>query len=291
MVDGRGETGEGRYTPGRCTIAELLARADTLNHSSDTPRLDTEILLAHCLERDRTYLFTWPNRAVSPDQADHFRQLLARRQRGEPVAHLTGTREFWSLTLKVSAATLIPRPDTETLVEATLKRVTAQNARVLDLGTGTGAIALALASEHPEWRLVAVDVVPEAVVLARENARHCGIGNIEVLHSDWFTAVDGTFDAIVSNPPYIDRDDPHLHTGDVRFEPASALVADSGGLAAISHIAREGRHRLNTGGWLLVEHGADQGAAVRDIFAAHGYDAVETVPDLAGRERVTLGHR
>lgn len=288
MKDGKGETGDGRQEG---TVAGLLALADTLTGISDTPRLDTEVLLAHCVERDRTWLFTWPDRAVSPGQVDHFLQLLARRRQGEPVAHLTGTREFWNLTLQVSPATLIPRPDTETLVEMTLHTVTTDNARILDLGTGTGAIALALASERPAWQLVAVDVVPDAVTLARENARRCGLGNVEVIHSDWFGQVEGCFDAIVSNPPYIEAGDPHLKQGDVRFEPLSALVADDKGLADILYIARESRQHLKSGGWLLLEHGATQAADVRQILSSAGYVAVTTHQDLAGLDRVTLGQR
>ncbi|KOQ85654.1 peptide chain release factor N(5)-glutamine methyltransferase, partial [Enterobacter hormaechei] len=216
--------------------------------------------------------------------------LLARRKTGEPVAHLVGEREFWSLPLYVSAATLIPRPDTECLVEQALARLPAQPCQILDLGTGTGAIALALASERPDCTVTAVDVMPDAVALARRNVERLGLNNVSVLQSSWFAALESrVFEMIVSNPPYIDEDDPHLAQGDVRFEPLTALVAANQGLADLDHIVTTSRQYLLPGGWLLVEHGWTQGEAVRALFTRAGYAAVETCRDYGGNERLTLG--
>ncbi len=271
------------------TVADLLARAAELAPVSGTPRLDAEVLLCHVLRRDRTWLFTWPDKPVDPDQCRAFDALLARRRCGEPVAYITGEREFWSLTLKVSPDTLIPRPETELLVETALARLGKPRSRILDLGTGTGAVALALAVEQPDWTVLAVDSAPGAVTLARHNAGRLGLANVEVRISDWFASVDGRFDLIVSNPPYIAEGDPHLRAGDVRFEPVGALAAGPDGLRDLRRIAREALDHLCEGGLLLVEHGADQGAAVRDLFGQAGLRGVETLRDLAGLDRVTLG--
>lgn len=201
-----------------------------------------------------------------------------------------GEREFWSLPLYVSAATLIPRPDTECLVEQALARLPATPARILDLGTGTGAIALALASERPDCQVTAVDVMPDAVALAQRNLARLALPNVTVLHSSWFTALgDRQFETIVSNPPYIDEADPHLAEGDVRFEPRSALVAADHGLADLSHIITQSRQHLVSGGWLLLEHGWTQGEAVRALFLQAGFERVETCRDYGGNERLTVG--
>lgn len=271
------------------TIGDLLARATELAPVSPSPRLDVEVLLCHCLGCDRSRLFARPEQAVEADALRSFEALLARRRQGEPIAHLTGEREFWSLALKVTPDTLIPRPDTELLVEAALARWPAARARVLDLGTGTGAIALALAAERPGWTLVAVDSNPGAVALARENAARHGLGRVRIRVSDWFQAVEGPFDLIVANPPYIAAHDHHLGQGDVHFEPASALVSGDGGLDDLAHIIGAGMDHLASAGLLMVEHGADQGDAVRRLFTETGYRGVETLRDLAGLERVTLG--
>lgn len=270
------------------TLAQALARSVELP-DSDSPRLDIELLLCHLLGCERSYLFMRPEHVLSPEQAQAFEALLARRRAGEPVAHLTGRRGFWTLELEVSPATLIPRPDTESLVEQALALLPDGAHRVADLGTGTGAIALALASERPGWLVVGSDRVADAVALAERNRARLGIGNVRFVRGSWCEPLHGQFTMIVSNPPYIDRDDPHLDEGDVRFEPRSALVADERGLADIRRIAEQARDCLAPGGWLLLEHGYDQGAAVRELLATAGYERIETTPDLGGRDRVTRG--
>jgi len=273
------------------TVKDTLARAAG-QIDSDSARLDAEVLLAHILGRSRTWLYTWPEYELSEAEQAGYDGLLARRRAGEPVAHLTGVREFWSLPLKVDASTLIPRPDTELLVELALELCPPQPLRALDLGTGTGAIALALASERPAWEILAADKSADAAALAEENRRALGFDNVRVTQSDWFAQMaPQAFGLIVSNPPYIDAADPHLAQGDVRFEPRSALVADNAGLADIERIARGSRKYLAAGGWLLVEHGWQQAAAVRKIFAAAGYKQVDSRKDYSGWERVTLGRR
>ncbi|MEB6378032.1 peptide chain release factor N(5)-glutamine methyltransferase [Leclercia adecarboxylata] len=256
----------------------------------ESPRRDAEILLEHVTGKPRTYLLAFGETALTADQQEQLEVLLARRKTGEPVAHLVGEREFWSLPLYVSAATLIPRPDTECLVEQALARLPATSARILDLGTGTGAIALALASERPDCQVTAVDLMPDAVALAARNLARLELKNVTVLQSSWFAALaDQQFEMIVSNPPYIDECDPHLGEGDVRFEPRSALVAADNGLADLSHIIAGSRQHLASGGWLLLEHGWTQGEAVRNLFLQAGFAHVETCRDYGGNERLTLG--
>ncbi|MBV1786791.1 peptide chain release factor N(5)-glutamine methyltransferase [Marinobacterium sp. D7] len=256
---------------------------------SDSARLDAELLLCHVLEKTRSYLFTWPERELDPDQQAQYLALLERRIAGEPVAHLTGLREFWTLSLEVTPDTLIPRPDTETLVEAALARLSDGPYRVADLGTGTGAIALALASERPHWQVVATDRIAAAAALAERNRDRLGLHNVDVLTGSWCEPLSGRFDMILSNPPYIDETDPHLAQGDVRFEPRSALVAAASGLADIRQIAEQARAYLKPCGWLLFEHGYDQGQPVRALLNGLGYAEVATLSDLGGHERVTLG--
>ncbi|MCU6666616.1 peptide chain release factor N(5)-glutamine methyltransferase [Silvania hatchlandensis] len=266
----------------RHAVSELSA--------SDSPRRDAEILLGHVTGRARTYILAFAETVLTRDEETQLAELLARRKTGEPVAHLVGEREFWSLPLYVSAATLIPRPDTECLVEQALARLPASPARILDLGTGTGAIALALASERPDCQVTAVDVMPDAVALAQRNVDRLALPNVTVVHSSWFSALaDRQFETIVSNPPYIDEADPHLGEGDVRFEPRSALVAAGQGLADLSQIITAARQHLVSGGWLLLEHGWTQGEAVRALFLQAGYQQVETCRDYGGNERLTLG--
>lgn len=269
--------------------AWLRAAVSELSES-ESPRRDAEILLEHVTGKARTYILAFGETLLTAEQEAQLAELLARRKRGEPVAHLTGEREFWSLPLYVSAATLIPRPDTECLVEQALARLPESACRILDLGTGTGAIALALASERPDCQVTAVDVMPDAVALAQRNLARLGFSNVQILQSSWFSAIASQqFDMIVSNPPYIDEQDPHLSQGDVRFEPLTALVAANEGLADIEHIITTARDHLVSGGWLLLEHGWTQGAAVRALFSAAGYAAVETCRDYGGNDRLTLG--
>lgn len=270
------------------SIAQLLARATELENLSDSARLDTELLLADALQQSRTYLYTWPERLLTAEQQVLFEAKFARRLEGEPVAYILGYQDFWSLRLQVSPATLIPRPETELLVEQALSLLDEGRARVADLGTGTGAIALALATERPSWQLVAVDLQPAAVTLAETNRRQLGLPNVEVMAGSWCqTLAEDDFDLIVSNPPYIDPEDHHLDEGDVRYEPRSALVSEQSGLADIQAIAEQAQRCLKPGGWLLFEHGYEQGAAVRALLQQQGYKDIQTLQDLAGLDRVT----
>ena len=256
-----------------------------------SPSIDAAVLLCHTLDKPRSYLLTWPEKHLTLEQEHHFQELLQRRLTGEPVAYIVGEREFWSLPLKVSPSTLIPRPDTERLVEVALDKTYGKTGEILDLGTGTGAIALALASEMPNRSVMGIDLRPEAQQLATENAARLGINNASFLHGSWFEPLSENhrFSLIVSNPPYIEKDDPHLSQGDVRFEPITALVAEEKGLADIKHIADNARHFLEADGWLAFEHGYDQGDAVREIMQALGYLDVITEKDYGGNDRVTLG--
>ena len=273
------------------SIAELLQEKTRLHKVSDSAALDIELLLCHCLQKPRSFLRARPEHEVAPGVAEQFFNLLARREVGEPVAYLTGKKGFWTLELEVSPATLIPRPETELLVEKALEwSGLPEKARVLDLGTGTGAIALALASEKRAWQVIGVDSQPDAVSLSQRNAQQLQLSNVEFKQSDWFTALTGEgFDIVVSNPPYIDPDDKHLKEGDVRFEPSSALVSDRKGLADIEIIIRQAIDYLTSMGGLLLEHGYDQGEAVRALMTAEGYSQVITYQDLAGHDRVTAG--
>lgn len=278
------------------SIAQCLQRAQELEFISDSARLDIELLLCHILQKNRTYLFTWPDKMLSPEQAEDFLQFFNRRKSGEPIAHILGQREFWSLPLAVNNSTLIPRPDTELLVELVLELFAddsvEQQRTCLDLGTGTGAIVLAIASEKPQWQLVGVDKSADAVALAEKNRRALQFAQVQIRQSDWFSAIAAQqFDVIVSNPPYIDPQDPHLDQGDVRFEPRSALIADKHGLADIELIVQQGWNYLHEQGWLLLEHGYDQGQAVRDLLTARGFVQVQTRTDLGGNERVTFGRK
>lgn len=273
------------------SVAELLQHRQQLLAVSDSAALDTELLLCHCLKKSRSYLKAWPEADVPAPLERRFMELLGRRRQGEPVAYLLGERGFWTLDLQVSPATLIPRPETELLVEKALALFPASaRVRVLDLGTGTGAIALALASERPGWQLLATDVQPEAVALAESNRQRLGLHNVEVRQSSWFESVAATgFDIIVSNPPYIDPDDPHLEQGDVRFEPRSALVAQRQGMADIETIVAAAGAYLNPAGWLLFEHGYDQAAPSQTLLRQAGFSHIFTEQDLAGLDRISGG--
>ncbi|WP_115045695.1 peptide chain release factor N(5)-glutamine methyltransferase [Xanthomonas arboricola] len=254
-------------------------------------RRDAEPLLLHALGRDRAWLFAHGRDRVDAAVAQAFEELVLRRQAGEPVAYLTGTRGFWTLELAVSTATLIPRADTERLVELALERLDAlPGRRVADLGTGSGAIALAIASERPQAQVIATDASAAALAVAQRNADSHRLGNVDCRQGSWFAPLAGErVDLIVSNPPYIAAQDPHLRQGDLRYEPASALASGPDGLDDIRLIAAEAPAHLLPGGWLLLEHGWDQGAAVAALLQARGFDAVATHQDLEQRDRVTSG--
>lgn len=274
------------------SIGQLLTAASKRLSKSDSASLDAQVLLASVLDVDRSYFYSWPDKVIAADLVEQFESLVERRQCGEPVAYLVGKQEFWSLELNVSPATLIPRPETELLVELVLEKIAACHAVGIDLGTGTGAIALAIASERPQWQLVGVDYSEQAVELANLNQQQLAIANVDFLQSSWLSKVDdkylGACDFIVSNPPYIDAEDPHLSLGDVRYEPKSALVAENDGYQDIIDIARQSQKFLKPEGILLFEHGFEQGAQVRAILDEYGYGGIRTVTDLAGLERVTL---
>ncbi|MBE0369008.1 peptide chain release factor N(5)-glutamine methyltransferase [Pseudoalteromonas aurantia] len=272
------------------TVAQAIAWATSeFADLSDTAKLDAEVLLLHILAKPRSYLFAWPDAQLVGVQYNEFKKSVARRVKGEPVAHIIGEREFWSLPLNVNSSTLIPRPDTETLVEYVLSLTFAEDAQVLDLGTGTGAIALALASEMPAWQITAVDFSNDAVALAQSNKRKLAIKNVTIMQSDWYQSVAGQhFDLIVSNPPYIEADDIHLTQGDVRFEPLSALVALDEGMSDIKNIIDKGRDHLKPGGVLLIEHGYQQAIKLQQYFAQMAYTNILTIKDMSGCDRVTL---
>ncbi len=268
----------------------LLAASDKLAAISDSPRLDAELLLCHVLQVNRSHLLAWPEKQLDPIQEKTFVELTTRRQRGEPVAYLIGEQEFWSLTLKVTPATLIPRPETETLVEQALQHLPADTrVKVADLGTGSGAIALAIASERPLAEVYAVDMSHEALAVAQANARQHDLTNVHFAQSHWLDGIGETdFDMICSNPPYVAPGDPHLTLDSLPFEPQSALVATEEGLADLRYIIEQSQHHLKKGGWLLLEHGWDQAARVRTMMQGP-YNRIHSVKDLAGIERITLG--
>ena len=266
------------------TVRQALARSGLVP-------VDAQVLLSHALGRDRAWLAAHRDDALPPGQADAFFMLAQRRRAGEPVAYLTGVREFWGLPLRVTPAVLIPRPETETLVELALEWLPRAGApRVLDLGTGSGAIALAIARERPDAQVLATDASPEALAVALDNRDRLGIRNATFAESDWYAAVvDATFDLVVSNPPYVALADPHLGEGDLRFEPASALVSGVDGLAALRGIVAGARAHLAPGGALAVEHGYDQSERVQALFREAGFTGIVVRRDLAGIARVVAG--
>lgn len=274
------------------SIKHLLDHAIGQLHESDSARLDAEILLGHVLKKPRSFLYAHPEYEPAPLQRQAFEELVRRRSAGEPVAYLTGKKEFWSLPLKVSRDTLIPRPETETLVAAALELaspIATRPLRAIDLGTGSGCIALALAHERPAWEVTAVDCSLSTLRVAEENADALRIKNIRWLRSNWFENVDtGSFDLIVSNPPYIAAGDVHLERGDVRFEPRAALIGGDSGLEAIAEIAMQSRARMLGHSRLLLEIGHDQAERVRELLSGLGYTGIEFRKDLNGIDRICI---
>lgn len=273
------------------TIRHLLqAGGEYLCPHSDSPRADAEVLLMHALKRNRAYLRTWPELEISHAVAESFWSSLERRQRGEPVAYLIQEREFWSRNFRVSPATLIPRPETELLVELALELVKDHSMpEILDLGTGSGIISISLAAECPRGKVTATDISTEALEIARFNAGQHRIANIRFRHGDWFDALSAEqrFDLIVSNPPYIARDDPHLLQGDLRFEPIHALAAGSDGLNALRMIIGQAAKYLKPGGRLMIEHGYNQAESVQTLLLANHFMNIEQHLDLLGHVRVS----
>jgi release factor glutamine methyltransferase len=272
------------------SVASVLKQAVAALAASDSAALDAQLLLAHSIGKSKTWLYAWPEAVLDSAALQHFEVLLKARIDGMPVAYLLGAREFWNLSLAVSPAVLIPRPETELLVETALTLGPVGAATVADLGAGSGAICLALASERPLWTLHATEICPAALAVAQRNRQALALDNVRLLHGSWCEPLTApSYDLIISNPPYIDADDAHLQQGDVRFEPRQALIAGEQGLQDIREIARQALPRLRPAGWLLVEHGWQQGAAVRDILEQAGFQRVQTRCDAGGRERMSMG--
>jgi len=273
------------------SVAALLAQAETqLVANTDDPRREAELLLTHALAWPRGRLWAFPEAIVASEIGQRFLDLVERRRIGEPAAYLTGRAGFWTLELEVSPDTLIPRPETELLVETALKLADSAPRHVVDLGTGSGAIALALASERLLWHVFATDLHAGALSVARRNARRLNLSNVSFMQGSWCRPLaSASFDLIVANPPYIAAGDPHLPA--LRYEPSTALIADSAGLANLKMLAATAHDCLTPGGWLLMEHGYNQGAASQELLQLAGYQAIATLTDLAGHPRVTLGQR
>lgn len=273
-------------------VRSALEQAAARLGDSDSAALDARLLLAHVLGKTRTWLYAWPDAVLAEADLQRFYTLVAARAAGSPIAYLLGTREFWSLTLQVNSAVLIPRPETELLVQIALELGPQGPARVADLGTGSGAIALALARERPQWQLHATEFSAAALAVAEQNRQALGFANVSMLAGSWCEPLPASgYDLIVSNPPYIAEDDLHLQQGDVRFEPRSALVAGAAGLQDIVAISAQALPRLKPAGCLLLEHGWQQGTAVRALLQEAGFVQVRTQLDMGGRERVTLGYK
>jgi len=269
------------------TIGEALREA-----GKRIAALDAQVLLRHVTGREASYIIGHPDVPLGGGEAARYAALLERRAAGEPVAYLTGEREFYGRPFKVTPAVLIPRPETEVLVDLALERIIQAGApRVLEIGTGSGCVAISIASERPNAKILALDNSTDALAVARKNAVEARVGNVAFLHSDWFDALrdDEHFQLIISNPPYVALGDPHLAQGDLRFEPRAALEGGADGMEAIRHIVEGGKPHLLPGGWLLFEHGHDQGERARLLLQEAGFGDIFTERDLAGTERVTAG--
>ncbi|MBC8520191.1 MAG: peptide chain release factor N(5)-glutamine methyltransferase [Gammaproteobacteria bacterium] len=279
------------------TIEQSLQHAtEQLTKSgSDTAHLDSELLLGNVIGRSRTWLHTWPESTIDNDNLHLFSNLIQRRADGEPVAHLIGKQEFWSLSLKITADTLVPRPETEVMVEQVLGLVPEEAEwKIADLGTGSGAIAIAVANERAGCTITATDQSAATLAVARENGHSHHLKNIKFLQGSWFEpldSIDQRYDLILSNPPYIASSDPHLEQGDLRYEPDSALISGDSGMDDLNHLVNNARGYLLPDGILMVEHGYDQGKKVRSLFQHNNFSGVTTLHDLAGLERITYGIR
>lgn len=270
------------------SIGDVLELASRLESISDSPQLDVQTVLGHVLGKSRSYLFSHPELALTDAQTATFNDLLARRLNSEPVAYLTGTRGFWNIELSVNPSVLIPRPETELLVELALSLDQDQIGSMVDLGTGSGAIAISLARERPNWNVSATDITTAAIATARKNALANDV-EIKFIKGNWYRPLTGTrFDLIVSNPPYIKADDPHLAQPGLKYEPVEALVSDVDGLAALREIIRTGRQHLNQGGWIILEHGYDQSNKVCAMLDSNGYHAIEPYKDIAKTDRAVM---
>jgi len=267
----------------------LTEASNLLVETSDSALLDAEVILCHVLEKPRSHLRAWPEKELSTDQQIQFSSLIKQRQQGTPVSYITGDREFWSRNFKVTSDVLIPRPDTELLIELSLDILATQTkAHIIDLGTGSGIIAITLAAERPDITVIATDLSQQALDIAKQNSITHKTHAVQFIKSSWFESIPGSkFDLVISNPPYIDCNDVHLSQGDVRFEPNSALIADENGLKDIKNIADNARHYLKQNGTLLIEHGFDQQTAVQAIFKTFEYSQIKTHTDLSGNPRVT----
>ena len=275
------------------TVTELLQKAEQSISCSDSARLDAEILFCDVMQFNRSKIYSHPEQIVPDDKSALFQSLIEQRQQGHPIAHLTGKKEFWSLELAISEDTLIPRPETELLVETALQMVPDDAVfNILDLGTGSGAIAVAIASERPDCKIVATDINKNALAMAEKNAETHQLENIQFHLSDWYQNIPSQeFDLIVSNPPYIKQDDEHLSQGDVRFEPELALVAGADGMQAIDMILENAKQYLASDAYLLIEHGYDQKQLVHEAFLKHDFKQLKTFQDLSGQDRMTMGNQ
>ncbi len=275
-------------------IKQALQQASqNLAESSPSAKIDAQVLLAHTLQCNTAHLLAWPEKKLNEEQIANYQQLIQQRQQGLPVAYLTGLREFWSLNFSVNNSTLIPRPETETLIEFILEKFSGRESiKLLDMGTGTGAIAITIATEKPGWNIFASELSADALKLARHNSNSHQTNNISFVQSNWFTNIKHSdFDIIVSNPPYIANDDPHLLAGDVRFEPQSALSAGATGMDDIEHLCRHAKKHLKNNAWLIIEHGYNQKQLVANCFAKNGFTQIEQKQDLSGHIRMTAGKK